>query len=307
MSARPRPAVQCDAALAVVKEWPGSYGACFEQCATAILDDVCAQRHGLKQVGTKKRPFPVEPRNESWKGLERGCSAELAGNSMSDRADLPWRAAGDDRVGEDQQLASAGDDRNLVLFSSGAQPLVERRQLRVPAQRGDPCRGVEIIAQPLAATRDVSIAGVLATVVIVGGKPSQRAGLAAAELADLRHAHHEGACGAQRNAIDAEDQVEPLGEIGMLTDRRHSCLSRCRKSPRNRRISSSQSCRRPASRQDSRWFLNRAIARTTWSIWVCNSASSARRRSGGAWMVLTSDVQAAIKAASILSFFASLR
>src|SRR5437773_9958263 len=86
---------------------------------------------------------------------------------MGDSADLPWRAACEERVGEDQQLASAGDDRNLVLFSSGAQPLVERRQLRVPAQRGDPCRGVEIIAQPLAATRDVSIAGVLATVVIV--------------------------------------------------------------------------------------------------------------------------------------------
>ncbi|WP_436216449.1 hypothetical protein, partial [Bradyrhizobium sp. LjRoot220] len=27
----------------------------LSQCATAILDDVCARRHGLKQVGTKKR------------------------------------------------------------------------------------------------------------------------------------------------------------------------------------------------------------------------------------------------------------
>jgi hypothetical protein len=36
----------------------------FGQGVTAILDGVGARRHGLKQVGTKKRRSPVEPRNE---------------------------------------------------------------------------------------------------------------------------------------------------------------------------------------------------------------------------------------------------
>jgi len=44
-----------DTVLAAVKEWPGSVGVCLEASATAIVDGVCARRHGLVQVGTKKR------------------------------------------------------------------------------------------------------------------------------------------------------------------------------------------------------------------------------------------------------------
>ena len=75
----------CDAVLATVKEWPGSTEACFEASATAILDGVGARRQGLRQVGTKKRRAPVEPRNEleDWRG---GCAGEIAGTSIGDSA-----------------------------------------------------------------------------------------------------------------------------------------------------------------------------------------------------------------------------
>src|SRR5919197_4633117 len=114
--------------------------------ATASLDGVCAQRPAARAGrdeetvrGRTKRliksragrpPFPSQG------GGERGHAA------------LPWGAAGNHRVGEDQQLAHARDDRNVVLLAGGGEALVERDQLLVPMEGGRQSRGVEAGAPP---------------------------------------------------------------------------------------------------------------------------------------------------------------
>lgn len=108
---------QHDVVLAAVKEWPGSAGACLEHSVAAILDGSCARRHGLRQVGTKKR-LSGRTKKRTRRGWRAGA-VELACALRGGRARFPRRAAGDDRVGEDQQLAGAGDDGNLMLLSGG--------------------------------------------------------------------------------------------------------------------------------------------------------------------------------------------
>jgi len=68
--------VQLDAVLADVKAWPGEAAAYVAAGAMASLDGVCARRHRLRQVGTKKRPT-VERRNRGTDGLLRTWSGPL--------------------------------------------------------------------------------------------------------------------------------------------------------------------------------------------------------------------------------------
>src|SRR5215467_2434258 len=79
----------------------------------------------------RRNGAPVEPRNKR-EDLANERRLASRGTSTGDRARFPRPAAGDHRVGEDQQLAGAGDDRNLVLLSGGPQSVVQRRQLGVP-------------------------------------------------------------------------------------------------------------------------------------------------------------------------------
>src|ERR1041385_1602622 len=63
---------------------------------------------------------------------------------------LPGRAARHDGVDENKQLPGAGDQRALVHFAGGPQPLVKGDEVRIPEKGGWQRGGIERPAQPLA-------------------------------------------------------------------------------------------------------------------------------------------------------------
>ena len=71
---------------------------------------------------------------------------------------LPGRAALDDGVGVDQELAGAGDEGGVVGFSARNEAGVEVDQGLVPAEGGRERRGVEGAPQAPAAAGDVPLA-----------------------------------------------------------------------------------------------------------------------------------------------------
>ena len=95
----------------------------------------------------------------------------------------------------------------------------------------------------------------LAAVVVVGRKPGESDSLLAAESADLRQTHQDRDRGRQPDAVDAVDQLEPLGEVTMLADRGDQALSSAFSRLSRRAISSFQSFWMRASRQVSIRFL----------------------------------------------------
>src|SRR5258708_272771 len=74
---------------------------------------------------------------------------------------------------------------------------------------------------PSAAALDLTATHWFAAVVVIGSNACERCGLLTGDPADLGHAHQDGDGGGQTDAIDTFDQIEPLGEITMLADRRH--------------------------------------------------------------------------------------
>ena len=74
------------------------------------------------------------------------------------------------------------------------------------------------MAKPFTAAVDASDAELLAAIVVIGCKAGKRRGLLARDLPDLGQAHEDGNGSWQPDAIDALDQIEPLGKVGMLTD-----------------------------------------------------------------------------------------
>ena len=53
-----------------------------------------------------------------------------------------------------------------------------------------------------------------------GASPASEATCSRRDTADLGHAHQDGDRGSQPHAVDAEDQLEPLGQVTVLADRR---------------------------------------------------------------------------------------
>jgi hypothetical protein len=104
-------------------------------------------------------------------------------------------------------------------------------------------------------------------------------------LAELWHADDAGEGGALGDAIDAAGQGEALGEIGMDAECRGELLERTA----------------------SRRVLRRTISSSICSIRVRCSASGSMRGSGAWRSVGVAAVQAAMSAASILSFLARCR
>src|SRR6516165_1517524 len=111
-----------------------------------------------------------------------------------------------------------------MKLSCTVQPFVERNELRIPVERRREGGSIKRSPQTLATACDVSDAHEIAAVVIIGGEPGECGGLLAGDAADLGHAHQDGDCGAQYDAIDAVDEIEPLGEIVMHPDRSHQAL-----------------------------------------------------------------------------------
>src|SRR5262249_50714026 len=122
------------------------------------------------------------------------------------------------RVGEDDELSGASDQRNLVLLSGGAQTLVHRLELRIVPRRRRQRRRDHSPSYPLAAAADVTVTVATAAVIVIGRKPDQRGNLLAAEPADLGNTHQDDDRRLHPDAVDAFDQIKPLGKIGVLAD-----------------------------------------------------------------------------------------
>ena len=105
-----------------------------------------------------------------------------------------------------------------MRLAGGDQALVHGHELRVPAEGGRQRGGVEAGAQPLAAAVNVALAVMLAAVIVIGHKARESGGVLAAQAANLGHAHQDGDCRALANAIDAGDQIEPRGEVAVLSN-----------------------------------------------------------------------------------------
>src|ERR1700704_6969595 len=105
-----------------------------------------------------------------------------------------------------------------MRLSGCQQTPVHGAELRVPAERCGEGRGVEAFSQALATPIDASYSDLVATVVVIGSKAGERGGLLAGERADLRHAHHDGDRSSLADALDAGNQVKPLGKGAVLTD-----------------------------------------------------------------------------------------
>ena len=110
-----------DAVLAAVKAWPGGSGG-WRDGATAILDGACARR---REDGKSGRRTVLRSNQELGLGRRGICSSN--GLLL-----LPGRAAGHDGVDENEQLPGAGDQRALVPFAGGPQPLVKGDEVRIP-------------------------------------------------------------------------------------------------------------------------------------------------------------------------------
>src|SRR6185312_3778361 len=67
----------------------------------------------------------------------------------------PRSAAGDDGIHEDKELAGAGDEGELMSFSSCDQALVDRLQLCIPIEDSRQGCCVEALPQALASAFDV--------------------------------------------------------------------------------------------------------------------------------------------------------
>jgi hypothetical protein len=64
----------------------------------------------------------------------------------------------------------------------------------------------------------MSHANLIAAIVVIGSKAGESGGLFTRDAADLGHAHQNGDGGSQTDAVDTDDQIEPLGKIAVRTD-----------------------------------------------------------------------------------------
>lgn len=101
---------------------------------------------------------------------------------------------------------------------------VKRDQLWIPVKGCRQCSGVKRATQPLPTAPDVTDTDQIAALVIVGSKAGKRRGLLTRDAADLWHAHQDADCGLHSDAIDAVDQIKPLGQIAMLANIRNKAL-----------------------------------------------------------------------------------
>src|ERR1700740_1258553 len=87
--------------------------------------------------------------------------------------------------------------------------------------RRQSCR-VEAFAQPFASTLNATNSEVITAVIIKRCKASKRGGLLTGDPTDLGHAHHNGNRATQSEAVDARDQVQPLGQVTVLANICHA-------------------------------------------------------------------------------------
>src|SRR5713226_10777324 len=67
-------------------------------------------------------------------------------------------------------------------------------------------------------------ANMAAAVGVIGSNSHEGGGLLAGDASDLGHTHQDGDGGPQTDAVDADDQLEPVSKIAVLTDGRDELL-----------------------------------------------------------------------------------
>ena len=144
-----------------------------------------------------------------------------------------------------------------------------------------------------------------AAIVVERGKPSKSRRFFTREGSEFGHADEEGDCGALANARHADQEIEPIGEIGMGAQNSENAFELERAALFEAGdFRFGPGLESGGLKSLAGLVLPRAISSSICSIKVRCSARAAKRGSGGAWSVSTAAVQAAISAASMISFLA---
>ena len=98
-------------------------------------------------------------------------------------------------------------------FSTGLEASVERYQCLVPTVGGREGGGKQGTAQAASTAGDVSLPSVLSAVVVERSQAGKCCGFLAADLPKFGHADQKRQRGTLADARNAQDQIEPLGEI----------------------------------------------------------------------------------------------
>src|ERR1700761_1987924 len=128
-------------------------------------------------------------------------------------ARIPFLASCDHGVEDDNELAHAGDDGNLRLFSFGNQALIVGLQNGIVQRGGANTGHVDGVTDPAAATLDVAFAASLSAIIVIGGNAYQGRGDPVAHLAEFRHPCNK-VCGARLSKT--RHTLDDLGAFGKI-------------------------------------------------------------------------------------------
>ena len=131
-------------------------------------------------AGVCRAEFDGHARSPERRACELACQMLVrlhSENLMWLPAERSRSAAGDDGIHEDKELAGAGDEGELMSFSSCDQALVDRLQSCIPIQDSREGRRVEALPQALASAFDVPWTASQTAVVVIGSKPGEGGGL----------------------------------------------------------------------------------------------------------------------------------
>src|ERR1700743_2984864 len=136
---------------------------------------------------------------------------------------IPFLPSCDHGVEDDNQLAHAGNERHLRLFSLGNQALIEGFDDGIVLGGGAEARHVDGVANPAATTLDVALATALSAIVVIRSKADQGRGDLVAYMAKLRHSGDEVSGGRFSEARYALDDLGAFGKICCGLDLGRDC------------------------------------------------------------------------------------
>src|SRR3974390_282110 len=140
-------------------------------------------------TGTSARVFSL---HEQLCCSRAGSKAiRLAGSSRCIARGVPFLAASDHDVENADQLAHAGNKRDLGLLSLGDQAAIEGFCDWIVLRGSAEARHEDGVSNPAAAALDVALAAALSAIVVVRSNAYQRRGNLIADLPELRHPCHE--------------------------------------------------------------------------------------------------------------------
>src|ERR1700751_5763012 len=139
---------------------------------------------GLKAGATRHRLRRLAALTPSaHRSLRRACTPrEPGGPAELVPGRVPFLAARDLDVEDDDRPAHAGNDGNLLRSPLRDQAIIERLQHRVVPGRSSHAGHVEQIADPAPPALDMALAATFAAVVIIGSRTQQRCGGIVARL-----------------------------------------------------------------------------------------------------------------------------